>query len=117
MDRHVRRLVVTTDDCPVSFFRGVRQARSCPSITSKSARRFNRWDGVEIEFDDGSQRLAGWRVAQSVRHRVPPCGAFRLHGVRFRSAGEKNRWSRSRARIQRCTTWTPTSTLALSRGL
>ena len=35
----------------------------------------------------------------------------------FSSASEKNRRLRSRARIQRCTTWTPTSTLALSRGL
>ena len=35
--------------------------------------------GIEIEFDDRSQRLSGWRVAQSLRHRVPPCGAFRLH--------------------------------------
>ena len=33
------------------------------------------------------------------------------------SASEKKRRWRSRARIQRSTTWTPTSTLALSRGL
>src|SRR3954454_2525143 len=35
----------------------------------------------------------------------------------LRSASEKKRRCRSRARIQRPTTWTPTSTLALSRGL
>jgi len=33
------------------------------------------------------------------------------------SASEKKRRCRNRARIQRPTTWTPTSTLALSRGL
>src|SRR5271168_1029103 len=76
--RHGRHLVVTTDGCPVSFFGGVRQARSCRSITSKSAWWFDRGDGIEIEFDDRSQRLSGSRVAQSLRHRLPPCGAFRL---------------------------------------
>jgi hypothetical protein len=35
----------------------------------------------------------------------------------FNSASEKKRRLRSRATIQRCTTCTPTSTLALSRGL
>jgi hypothetical protein len=35
----------------------------------------------------------------------------------FSSASEKNRRCRSRARIQRCTTWTATSTLASHGGL
>jgi len=34
----------------------------------------------------------------------------------FSSVSEKKRWLRRRARIQRSTTCTPTSTLALSRG-
>jgi len=37
--------------------------------------------------------------------------------VAFSSASEKKRWLRWRARIQRSTTRTATSTLALSRGL
>src|ERR1700722_14815119 len=77
--RHGRHLVVTTDGCPVSFFGGVRQARSCPSITSKTAWWFDRGDGIEIGFHNPSPCFRGWRVAQSLRHCVPPCGAFRLH--------------------------------------
>jgi transposase len=38
-------------------------------------------------------------------------------GAHVNSANEKNRRCRSRASIQRCTTCTPTSTLALSRAL
>jgi len=38
-------------------------------------------------------------------------------GAAFSSASEKNRRLRSRAAIQRCTSCTPTSTFALSRGL
>jgi transposase len=58
-----------------------------------------------------------------IRQRTMLINALRAHlaelGIvaTFSSANEKNRCFRNRANIQRCATWTATSTFALSRGL
>jgi hypothetical protein len=64
--------------------------------------------GVEVSAD----------LVSAVRRRIgrPFRSTSKLAMAAFRAASEANRWCRSRARIQRSTTSTPASTLALSRG-
>ena len=46
------------------------------SVAPKAARRLNAGQLVEIEIDDGLQRLAGGAVAQRLGQRVEPSGIF-----------------------------------------
>src|SRR6516164_11867442 len=54
--------------------------QACLGLRSISARRIDRHQLVEIEFDDRLQHLAGAAVAQSLRESVEPGGIFGLQG-------------------------------------
>src|SRR6478736_5888670 len=55
----------------------------CVSIASVATRWLDRGEQIQIEIDDGLQRLRGGGIAQAIRQGVAPGGIFGLQSKQF----------------------------------